>query len=280
MLLQPPNSEPVAENNPGARASASAQTVAPDPSFLQELGRARFSLGGWKTDFSLHTVPFAEIFSGGVPRDGIPAIDDPKFTGAEGAAEWLGDEEPVIAFEINQDARAYPLKILTSHEIVNDTVGGVPVVVTFCPLCNTAIVFERRLDGTLHDFGVSGNLRNSDLMMYDRQTHTWWQQITGEGIVGKLAGKKLTFLPASIVSWEDFKASAPRGQVLSRDTGFGRNYNRLPYAGYDRADGDIFVDNETGSVWNILGEATEGSLAGSITPIRSRQPLLVCLGGI
>ena len=220
---------------------ASGSVIAPDPDFRAELRAAGISTGGWTTDFSRHTIPFAEIFSGGVPRDGIPSIDNPKFTGAEDAAEWLGDEEPVIAFEINQDARAYPLKILTQHEIVNDLVGGVPVAVTFCPLCNSAIVFDRRLDGTVHDFGVSGNLRKSDLIMYDRQTHSWWQQLTGDGVVGELAGKKLTFLPAAIVSWGDFKASAPQGKVLSRDTGFGRNYNRLPYAGYDRADNPPFL---------------------------------------
>ena len=242
-------------------------------------------------------------------------------------------------------------------------VGGVPVAVTFCPLCNAAIVFDRRLDGTVHDFGTSGKLRNSDLVMWDRQTESWWQQFTGEAIVGELTDKRLTFLPASIISWSDFKAANPKGTVLSRDTGFSRDYGRNPYAGYDRtdnppflfagdldgrllpkermatvtvagvdaafpfsvlemervvnymvgaqdlavffkpgtlsaldrgsikdsmdvgatgvfdshlngknltfrSDGEVIVDNETGSVWSILGEATEGPLTGSkLTPI-------------
>ena len=217
--------------------------VDPDPNFEEEMLEALAfpSIRGWETDFSRHTVPFNEIFSGGPGRDGIPPIDNPKFTTPELADEWLDSLEPVIAFELNGDAIAYPLQILTWHEIVNDEVGGVPVVVTFCPLCNTAIVFERTLDGVVHTFGVSGNLRNSDLIMWDRQTQTWWQQLTGEGIVGEQAGKRLTFLPAPIISWADFKAAHPDGQVLSRDTGFRRSYGRNPYVGYDRADTSPFL---------------------------------------
>ena len=199
---------PLASDNP-----TSGSLVAPDPNFQEELKRAGISTRGWETDFSRHSVPFNEIFSGGVPRDGIPPLDDPKFTTPEQADQWLGDAEPVISFEINGDARAYPLQILTWHEVVNDVVGGVPVVATFCPLCNSAIVFDRTLDGVVHDFGVSGKLRNSDLIMWDRQTESWWQQFTGEAIVGELTGTKLTLLPASIISWVDFKAANPEGQV-------------------------------------------------------------------
>ena len=238
------NPDPVGDPeplSPTAGADTPQNLVEPDPNFQEELRRAGISTRGWETDFSRHTVPFDEILSGGVPRDGIPSIDNPKFTTPEAANEWLSDEEPVIAFELGGDARAYPLKILTQHEIVNDEVAGVPVAVTFCPLCNSAVVFGRTLDGVLHDFGVSGNLRKSDLIMYDRQTQTWWQQITGDAIVGELAGKTLPFFPASIISWGDFKAANPTGEVLSRDTGFGRNYDRLPYAGYDRADNPPFL---------------------------------------
>ena len=219
----------------------SGSLVAPDPNFQEKLDRAGISTRGWETDFSRHSVPFNEIFSGGVPRDGIPPLDDPKFTTPEQADQWLGDAEPVISFEINGDARAYPLQILTWHEVVNDVVGGMPVVATFCPLCNSAIVFDRTLDGVVHDFGVSGKLRNSDLIMWDRQTESWWQQFTGEAIVGELTGKKLTFLPASIISWVDFKSANPEGQVLSRDTGFNRPYGQNPYVGYDRADNPPFL---------------------------------------
>ena len=215
--------------------------IAPDPDFESALRSAGISRRGWETDFSLHTSPYDEILSGGPPRDGIPPIDDPKFVTVEAASQWLGDQEPVIIIGLNGDVRAYPLQILTWHEIVNDVIGGVPVAVTFCPLCNAALVFDRTLDGVVHDFGTSGKLRNSDLIMWDHQTESWWQQFTGEGIVGELAGKKLTSLPSQVISWEAFKAANPEGRVLSRDTGFNRSYGRNPYAGYDRADNPPFL---------------------------------------
>ncbi len=223
-----------------SKTTAFASIVDPDPNFEEELRSSRFSASGWKTDFSRHTVPFNEIFSGGPPRDGIPSLDDPNFTTIKNADRWLDASEPVIAFELNGDSRAYPLEILIWHEIVNDVVGGLPVAVTFCPLCNSSIVFERTLDGVVLDFGTSGNLRRSDLIMWDRQSETWWQQLTGEGIVGTLAGKKLTFLPASVISWSDFKAANPEGKVLSRLTGFARDYGENPYEGYDQADNPPF----------------------------------------
>ena len=225
----------------GAQDVSTDVTVEPDPDYESALRSARISRSGWKTDFSRHTVPYSEIISGGPPRDGIPPLDDPRFISPEDASEWLGDQEPVIAFELNGDAKAYPLQILTWHEIVNDVVGGVPVAATFCPLCNAAIVFDRRLDGTVYDFGTSGKLRRSDLVMWDRQTESWWQQFTGEGIVGELAGKKLTILPASIISFSDFRDANPQGKVLSRETGFNRPYGQNPYAGYDRADQPPFL---------------------------------------
>ena len=215
--------------------------VVPDPNFEEALAKAKFPLGVWKTDFSLHSVPYSEIISGGPPRDGIPPLDNPRFTTPTDADQWLNGKEPVIALELDGDARAYPIQILVWHEIVNDVVGGVPVAVTFCPLCNSAIVFDRRLDGTVYDFGTSGNLRNSDLVMWDRQTESWWQQFTGEGIVGSLTGKKLSFLASSLISWEDFKAASPEGMVLSRDTGFSAVYGQNPYRGYDSTDDRPFL---------------------------------------
>ena len=214
--------------------------VVPDADFERALNAARLNTRGWDTDFRLHTVPYSEIRFV-IPRDNIPSIDSPEFIGTSEASAWLKDVEPVVALEIDGDARAYPLQILTWHEIVNDSVGGVPVTVTFCPLCNSAIAFDRRLDGEVLEFGVSGNLRNSDLIMYDRQTHSWWQQFTGEGIVGQHAGRDLEHLSASIVSFADFKEAQPDGKVLSRDTGFARQYGRNPYAGYDTADGNPFL---------------------------------------
>ncbi len=195
----------------------------------------------WKTNFKKHSVPLSEIISGGPPKDGIPAIDKPAFETVEAAGKWLKALEPVILFERNGDARAYPLQILIWHEIVNDAIGGAPVAVTFCPLCNTAIAFDRRLDGRVLDFGTTGKLRFSDLVMYDRQTESWWQQITGEAIVGDLTGKRLTMLPAQIVSWETFSRTFPKGKVLSRNTGFPRSYGRNPYVGYDDVNSSPFL---------------------------------------
>ena len=213
----------------------------PDPDFERELAEAGFSTRVWVTDFSRHTVPYAEIFSGGVGRDGIPPIDNPLFESVAEASEWLAPLEPVIALEVDGVAKAYPLQILTRHEIVNDQIGDTPVTVTFCPLCNSAIVFDRRLNGVVYDFGVSGNLRNSDLIMWDRQTQSWWQQLTGEGIVGTLAGERLTFLSSQLVAWETYADAYPESEVLSRATGFPRSYGTNPYPGYDRLERPAFL---------------------------------------
>jgi hypothetical protein len=193
------------------------------------------------TDFSKHSVSYSEILSGGPPKDGIPAIDNPQFVSVDDADEWIAPVEPVILVEIDSEARAYPLQILTWHEIVNDTIGATPVMVSFCPLCNTAIVFERRVDDRTLDFGATGRLRKSNLIMYDRQTESWWQQATGEAIAGELTGAQLSFLPASLISWADFKAAHPNGQVLSRETGYNRSYGRNPYAGYDDINSSPFL---------------------------------------
>ena len=201
----------------------------------------RVSTAGWRTDFTRSNVDLGEIIGGGPGKDGIPAIDEPRLESIEAASTWMSDQAPVIALEVDGDARAYPLAILIWHEIVNDTIAGVPVVVTFCPLCNTALVFERTIDGVVHDFGTTGNLRFSDLVMYDRQTETWWQQATGRAIVGALTDTQLTFLPSQIVSLSDFAAAYPLGTVLSRDTGNPRDYGRNPYPGYDRADQEPFL---------------------------------------
>ena len=206
-----------------------------------QLAVKRYQNEGWDTDFSQHSVPFSEIFSGGPPRDGIPPLDNPTFVSVAEADDWLRPKEPVILFEIDGEARAYPLQILIWHEIVNDELAGIPIAVTFCPLCNSAITFDRRLDGVVYDFGTSGKLRNSDLVMWDRQTESWWQQLTGEAIVGELNGSKLKFLASTLVSWNDFKSFHPNGRVLSKDTGFGRRYGQNPYVGYDQVDNPPFL---------------------------------------
>jgi hypothetical protein len=195
----------------------------------------------FSTDFSQRSISFDEVLSGGPPKDGIPSIDDPQFVSVEEADAWLEDNEPVVRIEAGGVAKAYPLQVLTWHEIVNDTVGGVPITVTFCPLCNTAIAFERTVNGQVLDFGTTGRLRFSNLIMYDRQTETWWQQATGEGIVGELTGTQLDFYPAELIAWSDFRQAHPDGKVLSRDTGYDRDYGRNPYAGYDDINSTPFL---------------------------------------
>jgi hypothetical protein len=193
-----------------------------------------FWAGEWpNTDFSRHSVDLAEIMSGGPPKDGIPSIDDPRFVPVSEVTD-LTDTEPVIGVTVNGEARAYPLGILTRHEIVNDTIGGVPVTVTYCPLCNSSIVFDRRVDGQVLDFGTTGKLRNSDLVMYDRQTESWWQQFSGQAIVGKMTGKTLKMLPSRQESFARFRARAPNGKVLVSNQPF-RRYGINPYVRYDSA---------------------------------------------
>jgi hypothetical protein len=192
-----------------------------------------FSTAGWETDFSTHSVPFDEFIGGGPPKDGIPSIDDPRFVGVDEADEFLDAREPVAILELGPAARAYPLQILTWHEIVNDEIGGEAVAVTYCPLCNSTVAFRREIDGRPVEFGTTGMLRNSDLVMYDRATESWWQQITAEAVVGELTGERLEVLPSQILSWEDVQRLHPAAEVLSRDTGFDRDYGANPYTAYD-----------------------------------------------
>jgi thiol-disulfide isomerase/thioredoxin len=182
-------------------------------------------------------VSYSEILSGGPPKDGIPAIDAPQFVTIEEADPWLDPREPVILVVVGDVAKAYPIQILMWHEIVNDK----DVTVTYCPLCNTGIAFERAFDGRLLDFGTTGRLRYSNLIMYDRQTETWWQQATGEAIAGEYTGHQLTFVPASMIAWGDFVVAYPDGLVLSRETGYARDYGRNPYTNYDDEDESPFL---------------------------------------
>jgi hypothetical protein len=191
------------------------------------------SLSGFRTDISKRSIELSELTAGGPGKDGIPSIDKPKFIPVEEAGQWLKGKEPVIAVNIDQVAKAYPLQILIWHEIVNDAMNDIPVVITFCPLCYSAIVFERRLEGTVLEFGVSGFLRHSDLIMYDRKTESLWQQFTGEALVGEYTGKKLKRLPGQIISFKQFRERWPDGVVLSRETGFVKPYGQNPYIGYD-----------------------------------------------
>jgi len=201
----------------------------------------------WHTDFSKFTVSLDEIVPGGPGKDGIPALDRPGFETVQEAGKWLANQDPVAVVRVDDEVKVYPLQILIWHEIVNDEVGGVPISVTFCPLCNTTLAFRRVFDGRVLDFGTTGYLRHSDLVMYDRQTETWWQQATGEGIVGEYAGRRLSFVPAPVLSWREVRKQLPDALVLSRETGHRRPYGQNPYVDYDRRGGPIagFFRSET-----------------------------------
>ena len=197
------------------------------PPLLAEVTKA------WKTDWSMRTVDLDELRVGVVfsdPRDVIPPLDSPTFTRVS-EAEFEA-REPGMLVVVDGDARFYPLQILNLHEVVNDEIGGIPVAVTYCPLCNSAAVFDRRVNGVEVTFGTSGLLRNSDLVMWDRGTVSLWQQITGEAIVGELVGTSLKLLPSSIIRFADFVTEHPEGLVLSPDTGIYGAYGVNPYVGY------------------------------------------------
>ncbi len=205
-----------------------------------------------------------DIISGGPPPDGIPPIDHPRFL-APGDATFLAEREPVLSVEIDGQAKAYPLQILVWHEIVNDEISGVPVSVTYCPLCNTGIAFERpTIHGELLDFGTSGKLYNANLVMYDRQTETYWAQATGQAILGELEGRQLAFVPARILSFGDWRAEHPDGLVLSRDTGFERPYGENPYEGLDTSERPLLfageLDERLPATSRVLGIARPGDV--------------------
>lgn len=193
-------------------------------------------------------VPLEEIRSGGPPPDGIPPLDDPVFETVTEADEWLDGNQPVLVLQRGDDTRAYPLAILTFHEIVNDVVDGEPVVVTYCPLCNSGLVFEATVDGEVLDFGTSGRLWRSNLVMYDRSTRSLWSQFTGEAIVGERLGQQLVRLPMQIVSWDEVTATWPDAPVLSRETGHDRPYGDNPYTGYDSSPSPFLFDGDTDDV--------------------------------
>lgn len=191
--------------------------------------------GEWPdTDFSQHSIDYDEVLSGGPPKDGIPAIDQPVFMPVDAARE-LAPAEPVITVAIGETARAYPLRVMIWHEIVNDEIDGVPIAVTWCPLCNSSLVFDRRVEGRVLDFGTTGKLRHSDLIMYDRQTESWWQQFTGTAIVGAMLDRRLDLVPARVESLARFQSRFPDGEVLVPPDPEARDYGRNPYVGYDNS---------------------------------------------
>ena len=191
------------------------------------------------------------IRSGGVPPDGIPAIDVPNFVTVDDA-DFLVDEEAVVLVEVDGLAKAYPIQILIWHEIVNDTFGDVPVSITYCPLCNSALAFDRRFGDRVLDFGTSGELYQSALVMYDRQTESLWAHFTGQGLVGHYAGAQLDIIPAQTVSWAQFARAHPDGLVLDTQTGASRPYGQNPYPGYDFEQSDPIAGFFNGDIDRTL----------------------------
>lgn len=185
----------------------------------------------FKTDLSLNSIPFDEILSGGPGKDGIPALTDPKFVPVNGAK--LKDEDLGIFVRLGGEERYYPFSIMVWHEIVNDTLGGRSIAVTFCPLCGSAIVFDRNVDGKILDFAVSGFLFESNLLMYDRQTESFWSQVRGEAVVGSYTGTLLERIEMQRLSFGELKNKYPDAQVLSENTGYSRDYGLSPYGDYD-----------------------------------------------
>lgn len=231
---------------------------------------------GWQsewpdTEFEQTAVDFSEIFSGGPPKDGIPSIDDPRFAPAGEAAKTLEPNEPVLSVAVGGDARAYPLSILIWHEIVNDEVGGVPVAITYCPLCNSGIVFRRTVAGSVTTFGTTGKLRNSDLVMYDRATESWWQQFEGRAIVGKRLGTRLTRVPARLESVADYVSRHPDGRILVPANKAGRDYGRNPYQGYDTSTTPFLYDGTyDGPGRPLMRVVAVGDRAWSLAYVRSK----------
>lgn len=220
--------------NMGLPLEASDCTTFPEGTPLGQMRFGYIQGNPWQTDFNTRCVPMVDFFTGGPGKNGIPALVDPSMETVEGADTWLHNDEPVLVVTFGGTARAYPLQVLLWHEIVNDTLGDLDVVVTYCPLCNTALAFDRRVEGQVREFRTTGLLRWSDLVMYDVQTESWWQQLTGQALVGTFSGTVLSPVPAFHATWREFKETYPQGQVLSRDTGYERPYGQTPYIYYDR----------------------------------------------
>jgi hypothetical protein len=208
-----------------------------------------------------HIVPLDQIVSGGPPPDGIPSVDNPKFLSVVDASKFLKDSDLVVGLSLNGETRAYPLLILVWHEIVNDKVGGVPIAVTYCPLCFTTQVFNRTISGQAVQFGTSGKLYNNNLVMYDRLSGSLWSQALGEGIVGNHAGESLKRIPFDVAYWKDWKQLYPNSMVLSTDTGFTRPYGADPYGDYYASDQLFFpisnIDKRLGLKEMVVGLGNE-----------------------
>jgi hypothetical protein len=185
-------------------------------------------------DLTNSLIDPTEIVAGGPAKDGIPALDNPRFVSADKAG-FMQPQDRILGIELNGVSKAYPIGILNWHEIVNDSINGEHFAVTYCPLCGTGVAFSARVDDKNLDFGVSGLLYNSDVLLYDRQSDSLWSQIKSQAISGKMRGKKLSRLPLTHTNWSDWLQQHPKTQVLSQNTGYARDYSRNPYAGYEQS---------------------------------------------
>lgn len=216
-----------------------AQTVAPPEAPLQ----TKFGINSKETVLTTseglrYIVDPSLLVASGADKDGIPSIDMPSYVSVEEADQWISDNELVLVLSYKGVTRVYPLQILVWHEIVNDIVAGDPILITYCPLCGSGMAYDRRIAGAAVEFGTSGNLYNSNLVMYDRQTGTYWSQMEGIAIVGELSGQQLVPISLDTVVWRDWKTAHPDSEVLSQATGFNRDYGLDPYGGY-------YEDNHT-----------------------------------
>ena len=247
-------------------------------------------------DGTRHLIPIEDVVDGGPGKDGIPSIDEPKFAGSE---DWdaldYHDDGWVIGVEVDGERRAYPFQVLVWHEIVNDLFNGVPLLVTYCPLCGSGIVFRRQLaSGATPEFGVSGRLYNSDVLMYDRATDTVWAQLTGTAVIGELTGERLELVPSELVTWGAWTAAYPDSKVLTRDTGYQRDYDRQPYGDYDTRSSISFPvaaeDDRLHPKTRITGVELPGSIYvaypddavrdfGPVNDVVGGTPLLVVADG-
>ena len=221
------------------------------------------------TDFDKRSIELSEIVTDGPIRDSILPIDNPKFVPVADAGH-IGAFEPVVSVTIDGHARAYPLRILLWHEIVNDVVGGVPLLVSYCPLCNSGVVFDRRLGGRLLSFGNTGRIRHYDMVMYDRETESWWQQFLGEAIVGELVGKRMKAIPSRLESMDRFRARAPGGKLLLPDDREARAYGTSPYVDFERGS-PAFPYKLPGGVRMLDRVVVVGDEAWTLRLLRARR---------
>lgn len=189
-------------------------------------------INGFGLDDAL--IPPTQIFSGGPDKDGIPSLDNPEFVKVQDA-DFIKDEDRVLGITINGVSKAYPVKILNWHEIVNDSIREVFFTITYCPLCGSGVAFDSSIDGQVLSFGVSGLLYNSDVLLYDRETESLWSQLLSKAVTGKHRGESLKMLPVKHTTWADWKHFHPATLVLSKNTGYKRSYSRDPYSGYEQS---------------------------------------------